>query len=248
MYNSGHTVVYDEETLVSDTAQRDELKRLAAEQAVTLIRPGMTVGLGVGSTAIHAIRRIAALLASGELHDIVGVPCALRVEEEARRLGIPLTTLDDPAQIDLTIDGADEVDPDLNLIKGGGAALLREKIVAQSSLREVIVVDEAKLSAQLGTNFFVPVEVIPFGWGAQARWITTLGAEVRLRRQASGEPLQTDQGNYMLDCTFGPIADLQTLAASLSARAGIVDHGLFLGLATDLIVAGAAGIRHIQKG
>jgi ribose 5-phosphate isomerase A len=232
---------------VSDTARRDELKRLAAEQAVTLIRPGMVVGLGVGSTAIYAIRHIAALLASGDLHDVVGVPCALRVEEEARRLGIPLTTLDDPAQIDLTIDGADEVDPQLNLIKGGGAALLREKIVAQCSQREVIVVDEAKLSPKLGTNFFVPVEVVPFGWAAQARWITTLGAEVRLRRQDNGEPLKTDQGNYLLDCHFGPIDDLETLSARLSARAGVVDHGLFLGLATDLIVAGANGIRHVRR-
>jgi ribose 5-phosphate isomerase A len=232
---------------VSDTAQRDELKRLAAEQAVGLVKPGMVIGLGVGSTAIHAIRRIGALLASGELHDVAGVPCALSVEEEARRVGIPLTTLEDPAQIDLTIDGADEVDPQLNLIKGGGAALLREKIVAQSSLREVIVVDEGKLSPKLGTLFFVPVEVVPFGWGAQARWIAGLGADVRLRRQASGEPLTTDQGNYLLDCNFGPIDDLETLSARLSARAGVVDHGLFLGLATDLIVAGADGIRHIRR-
>ncbi|NNJ08716.1 ribose-5-phosphate isomerase RpiA [Chloroflexales bacterium ZM16-3] len=232
---------------MSDTARRDELKRLAAEQAVTLVKPGMVVGLGVGSTAIHAVRRIGALLASGDLHDVVGVPCALRVEEEARRLGIPLTSLEDPAQIDLTIDGADEVDPQLNLIKGGGAALLREKIVAQSSLREVIIVDEAKLSPKLGTNYFVPIEVVPFGWSAQARWITTLGAEVRLRRQDDGSPLITDQGNYLLDCHFGPINDLETLAVQLSVRAGVVEHGLFLGMATDLIVAGADGIRHIQK-
>lgn len=232
---------------MSDAAQRDELKRLAAEQAVTLLRPGMVVGLGVGSTAIHAIRKIGALLAAGELRDIVGIPCALRVEEEARRLAIPLTTLEEHPQIDLTIDGADEVDPQLNLIKGGGAALLREKIVAQSTAREVIVVDETKLSPRLGTSFFVPVEVIPFGWGVQAAWIAALGAEVRLRRRDDGEPLLTDQGNYLLDCHFGPIDDLEKLAAGLSARAGVVEHGLFLGMATDLIVAGADGIRHIQK-
>jgi ribose 5-phosphate isomerase A len=229
-------------------AQRDELKRLAAEQAVLLVRPGMIVGLGVGSTAIHAIRRIGALIASGELHDVLGVPCALRVEEEARRLGIPLTTLEEREQIDITIDGADEVDPQLNLIKGGGAALLREKIVAQSSLREVIVVDEAKLSPRLGTRFFVPVEVVPFGWGAQARWIAALGAEVRLRRSDDGEPLRTDQGNYLLDCHFGPINDLASLAAQLATRVGVVEHGLFLNMATDLIVAAADGIRHIRKG
>jgi ribose 5-phosphate isomerase A len=232
---------------VSDTAQRDELKRRAAEQAASLVQPGMVVGLGVGSTAIHAVRRIAALIASGELHDIVGISCALRVEEEARMLGIPLTTLEDHPQVDLTIDGADEVDPQLNLIKGGGAALLREKIVAQSSLREVIIVDESKLSPMLGTRWAVPVEVVPFGWGAQARWIAALGAEVRRRLRDNGEPLRTDQGNYLLDCAFGPINDLETLAARLSARAGVVEHGLFLGMATDLIIAGADGIRHIQK-
>ncbi|MEI6775681.1 MAG: ribose-5-phosphate isomerase RpiA [Chloroflexales bacterium] len=232
---------------MSDAAQREELKRQAAEHAASLVQSGMVIGLGVGSTAIYAVRRIGALLASGELQNIVGVPCALRVEEEARRLGIPITTLEDHAHVDLTIDGADEVDPQLNLIKGGGAALLREKIVAQSSLREVIIVDESKLSARLGTTWALPVEVIPFGWGAQARWIATLGAKVNLRLRENGEPLHTDQGNYLLDCNFGPIDDLETLAAQLSTRVGIVEHGLFLGMATDLIVAGADGIRHIQK-
>jgi len=232
---------------MSDAAQREELKRQAAEHAASLVQSGMVIGLGVGSTAIYAVRRIGALLASGELQNIVGVPCALRVEEEARRLGIPITTLEDHAHVDLTIDGADEVDPQLNLIKGGGAALLREKIVAQSSLREVIIVDESKLSARLGTTWALPVEVIPFGWGAQARWIATLGAKVDLRLRENGEPLHTDQGNYLLDCNFGPIDDLETLAAQLSTRVGIVEHGLFLGMATDLIVAGADGIRHIQK-
>jgi ribose 5-phosphate isomerase A len=233
--------------VVSDTTSRDGLKRLAAEQAAALVQSGMVVGLGVGSTAIHAVRRIGALLARGELRDIVGVPCAARVEVEAQRLGIPLTTLEDRPQIDLTIDGADEVDPRLNLIKGGGAALLREKIVAQSSLREVIVVDEGKLSPRLGTHWALPVEVVPFGWGAQARWIAGLGATVSLRRRDDGELLTTDQGNYLLDCTFGPIDDPEGLAARLAARAGIVEHGLFLGLATDLIVAGADGIRHIRR-
>lgn len=232
---------------MSDAAQREELKRQAAEHAASLVQSGMVIGLGVGSTAIYAVRRIGALLASGELQNITGIPCALRVEEEARRLGIPITTLEDHAHVDLTIDGADEVDPQLNLIKGGGAALLREKIVAQSSMREVIIVDESKLSARLGTTWALPVEVVPFGWGAQARWIATLGAKVNLRLRENGEPLHTDQGNYLLDCNFGPIDDLETLAAQLSTRVGIVEHGLFLGMATDLIVAGADGIRHIQK-
>jgi ribose 5-phosphate isomerase A len=232
---------------VSEQRGRDALKQQAAEYAVSLLQPGMVVGLGVGSTAIFAVRRIAELLASGALSDIVGVPCAVQVEAEARRLGLPLTTLEEREQIDLTIDGADEVDPQLNLIKGAGAALLREKIVAQASRREVIVVDEAKLSPQLGTRSAVPVEVVPFGWGAQARWIASLGAQVSLRRQPDGAPLQTDQGNYLLDCAFGPIADLAGLADRLAGRAGVVEHGLFLGLASDLIVAGSDGIRHIRK-
>lgn len=224
---------------------RDELKRLAAERAVELVRPGMVVGLGFGSTAIHAVRRIGALLATGELREIVGVPCAAWTEGEARRLGIPLATLDERPAIDITIDGADEVDPGLNLIKGGGGALLREKMVAQASAREVIVVDAAKLVPALGA-FPLPVEVVQFGWGASARFLEGLGARVSLRRGGDGAPFVTDQGNYIIDCAFGPIADPRALAAALEGRAGIVEHGLFLGLATDIFVADGAGVRHIQ--
>jgi ribose 5-phosphate isomerase A len=229
------------------TTSRDELKRQAAEAAVDLIESGMVVGLGFGSTAVHAVRRIGALLAEGRLRDIVGVPCSVWTEREARRLGIPLTTLDERPLVDLTIDGADEVDPQLDLIKGGGGALLREKIVAQASSRHVIVVDEAKLSPALGTLFAVPVEVVPFGAGALARFIAGLGAKVCLRRDPAGAPIITDQGNYLLHCGFGPISDPAALAATLKSRAGIVEHGLFLGLATDLIVAGNAGMRYIRR-
>lgn len=224
---------------------RDVLKRRAAEHAVELVASGMVVGLGHGSTAIHAVRRIAALIASGELREIVGVPCSAAVEAEAGRLGIPLASLDDRVLIDITIDGADEVDPQLNLIKGGGGALLREKMVAQASRREVIVVDEAKLSPALGTLFAVPVEAVRFGWGASARFLSDLGAAVTLRRAADGAPFLTDQGNLILDCVFGPIGDPVGIATALERRAGIVEHGLFLGLATDVIVAGQAGIRHL---
>ncbi len=223
---------------------QDELKRRAAEQAVTLIRPGMVVGLGFGSTALFAVRRIGALLASGELSGIVGVPCAAKTVEEARRLGIPLTTLDEHPQVDLTIDGADEVDPQFNLIKGGGGALLREKMVAQASRREVIIVDESKLVPALGTSFALPVEVVAFGWGASAHFLTGLGAQVT-RRLAGTEPFVSDQGNFILDCAFGPMADPAALASQLERRAGIVEHGLFLGLATDLFVAAADGVRHL---
>ncbi|HMQ29342.1 MAG TPA: ribose-5-phosphate isomerase RpiA [Chloroflexaceae bacterium] len=227
-----------------DEVARDELKRLAAERAVELVRPGMVVGLGYGSTAVHAVRRIAALLDAGELREIVGVPCAAWTEAEARRLGIPLATLDERPAIDLTIDGADEVDPRFNLIKGGGGALLREKMVAQASAREVIVVDAAKLVPALGA-FPLPVEVVQFGWGASARFLAGLGARVSLRRSGDA-PFVTDQGNYILDCAFGAIADPGALARALEGRAGIVEHGLFLGLATDVIVADAGGVRHLR--
>jgi ribose 5-phosphate isomerase A len=149
-----------------------------------------------------------------------------------------------PCDLDLTIDGADEVDPDLNVIKGGGGALLREKIVAQVSRRVIIVVDETKPSPQLGTHWPVPVEVIPFGWRSQARYLESLGATYTIRKGRDGGQLVTDSGNMILDCHFGPIADVRGLAATLGARAGIVEHGLFIDLATDLIVAGASGIQY----
>ena len=224
------------------------LKQLAAEQAVTYVRSGMVVGLGAGSTALFAVRRLGHLLSSGALHGIVGVPCSTDVEAEARRVGISLTTLDEHPLIDLTIDGADEVDPALNLIKGGGGALLREKIVAQASQREIIVVDESKVSPILGTHWAVPVEVIPFGWRSQCSYLASLGARVTLRSGSNGAPFKTDQGNLILDCDFGPIADVEHLARHIKARTGIVEHGLFLGLATDVIVAGSAGVRRLERG
>jgi ribose 5-phosphate isomerase A len=149
--------------------------------------------------------------------------------------------------VDLTIDGADEVDPHLNLIKGRGGALLREKIVAQASRREIIVVDESKLSPMLGTCWPVPVEVVPFGWRAQVAYLESLGARQALRRSSDGTPFRTDQGNLILDCHFGPISRLARLVARLNERAGIVGHGLFLGLATDVIVATPQGLRHLRR-
>ena len=223
-----------------------QLKRRAAERAVEFVESGMVVGLGHGSTAALAVRRIAQLLHEGRLQDILGVACSHEVEDEAKRLGIPLTTLDEHTSVDVTIDGADEVDSDLNLIKGGGGALLREKIVAQASRREIIVVDESKLSPALGTHWPVPVEVIPFGWRAQAAYLESLGAPT-LRLDADGAPFKTDQGNLILDCDFGPIPNPSQLAGRLNERAGIVEHGLFIGLATDVIVAGAGGVRHLRR-
>lgn len=223
---------------------QEELKREAGEYAVRFIESGMVVGLGHGSTAIFAIRRLASLLASGDLRDILAIPCSLHVERDARALGIPLTTLDAHPSIDVTIDGADEVDPRCNVIKGGGGALLREKIVAQATHREIIVVDEAKLSDKLGVQWAVPVEVVPFGWQAQVAYLRALGAEVTVRSAPDGARFMTDHRNLILDCAFGPLDDPWALDAALSRRAGIVEHGLFLGLVTDVIVARPQGIAH----
>ncbi|MEO8090538.1 MAG: ribose-5-phosphate isomerase RpiA [Gemmatimonadales bacterium] len=229
----------------AETDLRTRYKREAAERAVEFVESGMIVGLGTGSTAIFAVRRIGALLSVGALRDLVRVPTSAATEAEARRLGIPLLNAGDGLQgIDLTIDGADEVDPELNLIKGGGGALLREKIVAQASRREMIVVDDTKLSSRLGKQRPLPVEVIWFGWRSQVGYLESLGAQVSVRRSDGGAPFRSDQGNFILDCAFGSIGRPAELAVQLGARSGIVEHGLFLGLATDLIVAGEVGISH----
>jgi ribose 5-phosphate isomerase A len=151
-----------------------------------------------------------------------------------------------PRSLDVTIDGADEVDPQLNLIKGGGGALLREKLVAQSTTREIIVVDDSKVSPRLGTRHVLPVEVLPFGWRSSLRYLEALGAECVVRAGSRGEEYRTDQGNMILDCDFGPIADPAQLASRLERRAGIVEHGLFIGLTHLLIVSSPSGIRELS--
>jgi ribose 5-phosphate isomerase A len=202
----------------------------------------MVVGLGTGSTAVWAVRRIGALLAAGALHDIVGVPTALETAGEARRAGIPLLGDDVPWEIDVTIDGADEVDPQLDLIKGGGGALLREKVVAQASAREIIVVDASKRSPVLGTTHALPVEVVSFGLATTQRWLASIGASATPVRSRGGRPYLTDQGNCVIDAEFGPIADPPALAGTLAGHAGIVEHGLFVGLTSAVVVAGPDGV------
>lgn len=223
-----------------------DLKKQAAHHAVEFIRSEMVVGLGHGSTTAFAIERIAQLLETSVLRDIVAIPCSLEVEAHARRLGIRLGSLEDYPVIDLTIDGADEVDDQMDLIKGGGGALLREKVVACASKREIIIVDGSKLSAKLGMLFALPVEVIPFAWTIEKQYIESLGAVVALRG-SKGKPFKTDQGNVILDCRFSAIDDAPRLARLLNDRAGIVEHGLFIDLATDLIVADEHGVRHLEK-
>ena len=221
-----------------------EWKQKAGEAAVEVIASGMVVGLGTGSTAIRAVRHLAERLRRQALTDIIAVPTSMETEREARRLDIPLTTLESNPRVDVVIDGADEVDPDLNLIKGGGGALLREKIVAQAGRRLIIVADEAKLSPQLGERRALPVEVIPFGWKTQQYFLENLGAKVNLRLDVNLNAYKTEQGNFILDCRFGPILRASELAQRMKSRAGIVEHGLFLQMATDLIVAGPDRIRH----
>ena len=227
----------------SDTAS---YKKFAANAAVEFVKPGMIVGLGHGSTVQYALNAISSKLRSGELSNITGIACSLQTEAIAKELAIPLGSINDHPEIHVTIDGADEVDENLNLIKGAGGALLREKIVAQASLREIIIVDEGKLSTQLGTNFPLPVEVSQFGWLGQIDYLKGLGVDPALRQKSDGEPVLTDQGNYLIDCAFKGIKNVNELASQLERRSGILEHGLFIGLATDVLVAGPEGLKHLK--
>ena len=210
------------------------------------VEPGMTVGLGTGSTAIHAVREIARLYAAGDLAGVKTFATSAEIARVAADAGLPLIGPHGPLTLDITIDGADEVDPQLNLIKGGGGALLHEKIVAQATRREIIVVDESKLSECLGTKCALPVEIFPFGCEAQQAFLEDLGGSPKLRSGAGGKTFVTDEGNHIYDCKFGAIRDAEELAAELDARAGVAAHGLFLGLTDDLIVAAPDGISHWQ--
>jgi ribose 5-phosphate isomerase A len=226
---------------------QDELKEKAAMHAVNFIESGMVIGLGTGSTANFAIKHIGEKIRSGKLRNVVGIPSSERSEILAQGFNIPLADLEAQPAIDLTIDGADEVDPDLNVIKGGGGALLREKIIAQASYRNIIIVDESKLSPQLGTKWALPIEVVPFAWRTEQLFLESIGGSATLRSGDNKTPYRTNQNNFILDTEFGPISDPAGLVSRLNARAGIVEHGLFLGLATDVIVAAGEGIRHLRR-
>ena len=226
---------------------REEFKKKAAHRAVEFIASGMVIGLGTGSTAQFALQRIGEYLRDGTLENISGVPSSRQTEKLARDVAIPLIHLDDHPALDLNIDGADEVDPELNLIKGGGGALLREKIIAQASRRNIIIIDDSKLSSQLGSLFSLPVEIIPMACKTEEIYLKSLGATVTLRTDKEGRPYQTDQKNLILDAKFGPMTNPSELAHGLNQRAGIVEHGLFMGLADDVIVAGKNGIEHLRR-
>ncbi|HDP99717.1 MAG TPA: ribose-5-phosphate isomerase RpiA [bacterium] len=222
-------------------------KKKAALEAVEFIESGMILGLGSGSTAWYALEEIGKRIKIGLLESIVGIPSSSRTAELARQFGIPMGTLDDFPVIDLTIDGADEVDPELNLIKGGGGALLHEKILAQNSRRVMIIVDQSKLAPALGTNCKLPLEVVPFSLRPMLSYLESLGAQTLVRTEKAGQRFVTDEGNFLLDCKFDPISNPRELAQNLKKRAGLVEHGLFLGLATDVIVAGEHETQHIKS-
>jgi ribose 5-phosphate isomerase A len=215
----------------------DDAKRTAARRAVDLVRSGMVLGLGSGSTAAYAIDEIGRRLSEGALRDVVGIPTSVASQTRARSLDIPLTTLDRQPRIDLTIDGADEVDPARRLIKGAGGALLREKIVASASARLAIVIDASKRVERLGTRHPVPIEVVEFGWTTHLDPLRALGGEPVLR-MAGDAPYRTDGGNLIVDVRFaGGIDDPETLERELRRRAGIVETGLFLGFDPEVIEA-----------
>jgi ribose 5-phosphate isomerase A len=225
----------------------EELKRATGYRAAEYVQSGMVVGLGSGTTARYATLCLAEKLRSGGLHNIVGIPTSEATAELARQGGIPLTTLDEHPAIDLTIDGADEVDPRLNLIKGQGGAQLREKIVAFASRIEIIVVDSSKLVQKLGTLAPVPVEVIRFGWHSTQAALERTGGVVTLRLKA-GVPFITDEGNYILDCRYNPaIVDPANLATAIKVIPGVVEHGLFLGMAQRVVVASPDGVQVLEK-
>jgi ribose 5-phosphate isomerase A len=228
----------------------DDLKKLAAARALELVKPGMRLGLGTGSTAKHFVDLLAARVAGGL--DVICVSTSEATEAQARSLSIPMSTLDETPELDLTIDGADEVDAQLRLIKGGGAALLREKIVAAASARMVVIADDSKLVTTLG-RFPLPIEVVPFGLEATRRAVAAAiasvgaGGEIILRRKPDGSVLVTDGGHYILDAHLGVIAQPEALSAALARIPGVVEHGLFLGLASAAILASGTGLTIVGK-
>ena len=225
------------------TPDRDQRKREAAERALQLVSPGMKLGLGSGSTARQFVDLVGERVKAGL--DIRCVATSEGTAAQAKALGIPLGTLDDIPELDLTVDGADEVDPRLNLIKGGGGALLREKIVASASKRMVVIADSTKIVPQLGA-FPLPVEVVPFGLAATRRHIerafAKLGLAGSMRVRGESSPFVTDGGHYILDCSLGAIPDPKALSEILSPIPGVVEHGLFVGLARAAIIAGDKGV------
>jgi ribose 5-phosphate isomerase A len=228
----------------------DSYKRAAAARAIDFVRPGMRLGLGTGSTAQHFVELLAERVRAGL--KVIAVPTSEATRAQAARLGIALATLDDHPELDLTVDGADEIGPDLTLIKGGGGALLREKIVAAASARMIVIADDSKYVEVLG-RFPLPIEITPFGAAATRGAVETAAARVgsdgptTLRRDRNGHAFVTDGGHWLLDAQLGRIADPPALADSLAAVPGVMEHGLFIGLAQTAILAGPNGVRLLER-
>jgi ribose 5-phosphate isomerase A len=222
----------------------DQEKEAAARASLRFVRDGDIVGLGTGSTAVYAVRFLGERVKAGL--KIRGIPTSVHTQELATSLGIPLTTLDEVQEIDVTIDGADECDPQLRLIKGGGGALLREKIVASATRKFVIIADSSKQVPVLG-KFPVPVEVIKFAETLVAKKITAMGAAVKVRADATGRKFITDEGNHILDCHFGQIPDPPALARKLETTPGVVEHGLFIGMASIALIGKGTQVLEIPR-
>ena len=228
----------------------DAQKRAAAARAVEFVRPGMRLGLGTGSTAKHFVELVGERVRAGL--KVVAVPTSQATQADAERCGIALTTLDETPELDLTVDGADEIAPDLTLIKGGGGALLREKIVAAASVRMIVIADRSKWVAQLG-RFPLPIEVAPFGFGATRRAIENAIVAIQapgtliLRKGPDGHAFVTDGGHWIIDAALGKIDDPKAMAHALSGIPGVMGHGLFIGLAQTVILAGDDGVKIIER-
>ena len=226
-------------------ADREHMKQLACQRAAQEVQDGMVLGLGTGSTVYYFLHELGRMVREGIR--LTGVPTSVQTAQLATQLAIPLTTLDDQPHLDLAVDGADEVDDHLNLVKGAGGALLREKIVAASAARFLVVVDDGKLVTRLGARYPLPVEVVPFGHTPAIRAVEGLGARVTLRRGTDGQTWISDNGNYILDCHFGPIADPVALQRELLAIPAVVESGLFLNMTDTVIVGHAEGVRLLSR-
>jgi len=220
------------------------MKKLAAEKSVEYIENGMIVGLGTGSTVEYALKKLGEMVKKGL--KIQGIPTSLRTKKSATNYGIPLTKLKDHPEIDVTIDGADEVDSNLYLIKGGGGALTREKIIAYHSKKVIIIIDETKVTKRLGVDFALPVEVTKYGWTATMKTLEDMGCTPELRT-ITGEPYITDNQNYIIDCDFGKIDEPEVLEKEINSIPGVVENGLFIDLVSEVIVGSKQGIMTLEK-
>ncbi|MBI5141881.1 MAG: ribose-5-phosphate isomerase RpiA [Nitrospirae bacterium] len=223
-----------------------ELKKIVGYSAADMAKDGQKLGLGTGSTVFYFLERLAGRIKTEGL-TVAGIPTSVQTEEHARRMGIPLLTFDDTQALDLYVDGADEIDAGFNMIKGGGGALLREKMVASASARRVIIVDQSKVVERLGTTFALPVEVIPFGWRFCNLRLEKLGCRPTLRMSGDAT-YSTNNSNYILDCRFPDgISDPAAMEAEINAIAGVICCGLFIGLADEVLVGGPDGVKRLTK-